>query len=714
MRALLILLALATAASAQPDLEWSWAPGDRWLEGADAGREYFEGGLDFGSNFTFTTVEDEEAAPVVIRFGSGLESAVRVFDYRNGLRDLGVGTFAGAAYDVSDPDNPRRLNVGLVEDTDGSRADKTWNPDGSPTGGFEWLILFSSDYDGDGSTYAGETAYSLDAYYGLASRVSDGRTLLESSAEFTITPAPLRAVQAAAVANGTVDVTWTAATYAGGAEVRIIDDATGSAVATVAPGDGGTRVTGLNPSRTYTLVVRLVTASGDEIASRSVEVKPIVSRGIEAATSLNPGRAGNSTYGDVWSYVAPNGTEYALLTGRGSGLSIIDVTAAPQQAPVEVGFIASPPGASDAKDVKVFGRYAYVAHERGPVQIVDLEDPTAPLEAGLLDVQPGTSGGGSHNVLVADGKLWVVGGRTAGNAGVRVYGLEDAAAPRLLGSFQPTHQRVPYYHDFEVRGDRAYGSAIYSGGGVDVLDVSDLEDIKLVATFTYPGAGAHNTCSTPDGQTVYVGDEIGSNGNWMRIFDVSDIQNAELVGEIIVNRDATVHNCYVVGERLFVAHYTEGLRVFDVSDPHVPVEVAFLDTYLETNLGFRGAWTATPPLPSGKVLVSDLQSGLFVVVLEDALGVAVMPGTAPTSTLRAWPNPASRALSVAFDLEGASSVRLSVLDALGREVAVLEEGALGAGPHRAQVNLEDVAPGLYVVRLVEGGRVESVAVTVVR
>ncbi|MGB3544126.1 choice-of-anchor B family protein [Rubrivirga sp.] len=713
MRALLVALALATAASAQPDLEWSWSPEPRWLDGADAGREYFEGGLDFGANFTFTTVRDADVAPVVVRFDPALESVARVFDYRDGLRDLGTGSFPGAAYDVSDPATPRRLNVGLVEDEDGARADRVWNPDGSPTGGFEWLIVFASDYDGDGSTYAGENGFELDAYYGFAGRVVDGRALLESPAELAITPAPLRAVRAAAVENGVVDLEWTAASYVGDADLEVVDAATSAQLALEDAEAGRVRLTGLDVRSRYDLEVRLL-AGGGVRASRTVEVTPAVSLGVEAWSSLNPGRAGGSTYGDVWSYVAPDGTEYALLTGRGSGLSVIDVTAAPAQAPVEVGFVASPPGARDAKDVKVLGRYAYVAHEIGPVQIVDLEDPTAPLEVGVLDVQPGTTNGGSHNVLVAEGKLWVVGGRTRGDAGVRVYGLEDPAAPRFLGAFQPTHQPVVYYHDFEVRGDRAYGSAIYTGGGVDVLDVSDPSDIELVTTFTYPGAGAHNTCSTPDGNTVYVGDEIGSNGNWMRIFDVTDIQNAELVGEIVVDREAVVHNCYVVGDRLFVAHYTEGLRVFDVSEPHTPVEVAFLDTYLEPGYGTRGAWTATPPLPSGKILVSDLQSGLFVVTLEGGRGVSSQPEAMPASDLRAWPNPASTVLSVSFVLEDASAARLSVVDALGREVAILEDGTLGAGGHRSTVDLEGLPSGLYLVRLIENGGATSVPVTVAR
>ncbi|MEM0963863.1 MAG: hypothetical protein AAGK21_15150, partial [Bacteroidota bacterium] len=142
----LVYVFLASPALGQPGLGWSWSPEPRWLDGADAGRTYFDGGLDFGANFVFTTVTDAEVAPVLLRFDASLETIVRVFDYRRGLQDTGRGIFAGEAYDVSDPDRPRRLNVGLIEDVQGALGDGRWGPDGSSTGGFEWLVVFASDY----------------------------------------------------------------------------------------------------------------------------------------------------------------------------------------------------------------------------------------------------------------------------------------------------------------------------------------------------------------------------------------------------------------------------------------------------------------------------------------------------------------------------------------------------------------------------------------
>lgn len=693
-----------------PALAWSWTPEPRWLDGVAAGRRWFGGGLDYGANFVFTTVPDAEVPPVVLVFDPALKTQARVFDYRRGLQDAGVGRFGGAAYDVSDPDHPRRLNVGFFEDGQLATPDGVWNPDGSATGAHEYLLVFASDYDGTGEMYAGETAYDLDTYYGLAARVRDGHTLYETTAEMTLTPAPLRDVVATAVANGEVEVAWTAAAYVGGTEVRVVEGET--VLGTSAPGDGGLRLTGLDPDREYALRVELHGPAG-VVATHALEVRPRISRAVAAASGLDPGRAAGSTYGDVWGYTAPDGTEYALLAVRAAGLSIIDVTPAPAGPPVEVAFLASPPGARDAKDVKVYGRHAYVVHEEGPVQIVDLADPRAPVEVGQLDVQPGIGNGGAHNVLVAEGHLWVIGGRTAGNAGLRIYSLADPTAPALVGEYRPEHQPVPYYHDVEVRDGRAYGSAIYQGGGVDVLGVSDPSAVRLLTTFTYPGAGAHNTCTTEDGGTVYVGDEIGSSGNWVRIFDVRDLGDVELVGEVVVDAEATVHNCYVRGDRLYVAHYTEGLRVYDVSDPHAPVEVAFYDTFREPGYGFRGAWTAYPYFASEKIIVSDMQSGLWVVTLEGA-AVGMVPAPEESIGLRVWPNPTAGGATLAYDLVAPAQVELAVFDVLGREVARLDADG-EAGPHRVALDAGALPAGVYVARLSIGGRVRAAAaVTVTR
>ena len=82
-------------------------------------------------------------------------------------------------------------------------------------------------------------------------------------------------------------------------------------------------------------------------------------------------------------------------------------------------------------------------------------------------------------------------------------------------------------------------------------------------------------------------------------------------------------------------------------------------------------------------------------VAAGAGGVALAPPS---------PNPAARALRLPFSLPREAMVRLVVLDALGRRVRMLADGALAQGSHTELWNLRDdtgrnVPAGLYFARL---------------
>ena len=78
------------------------------------------------------------------------------------------------------------------------------------------------------------------------------------------------------------------------------------------------------------------------------------------------------------------------------------------------------------------------------------------------------------------------------------------------------------------------------------------------------------------------------------------------------------------------------------------------------------------------------------------------------------PNPTRGSIRMSFDLPEAASVRVSVHDALGREVAVLAEGARPAGRHEATLAAGRLAAGVYVVRLVAGDAALVRRLTIVR
>ncbi|MBL7033400.1 MAG: hypothetical protein ISR91_04575 [Candidatus Delongbacteria bacterium] len=145
---------------------WDWiSEGDRWFSGVDWGGAFFFGGLDLGayffgseldpSNFVYPTVE--------VRFTSNTAEWSNCQTYRRDLGYVvgGVGLFPGSAWDVTDAENPRRLNMCFNEhdlldiDEDGNpdyTADLLWELLDNTVGGRQYLFIMNSDYVDDPST----------------------------------------------------------------------------------------------------------------------------------------------------------------------------------------------------------------------------------------------------------------------------------------------------------------------------------------------------------------------------------------------------------------------------------------------------------------------------------------------------------------------------------------------------------------------------------
>ena len=94
-------------------------------------------------------------------------------------------------------------------------------------------------------------------------------------------------------------------------------------------------------------------------------------------------------------------------------------------------------------------------------------------------------------------------------------------------------------------------------------------------------------------------------------------------------------------------------------------------------------------------------------------GTATEPGAAALSLVAA-PNPAGGAAALRLTTAAPLDARVAVWDALGRRVAVLWDGPVGAGTTAFALDTAALAPGVYVARADAGGRALSVRLTVAR
>jgi choice-of-anchor B domain-containing protein len=334
---------------------------------------------------------------------------------------------------------------------------------------------------------------------------------------------------------------------------------------------------------------------------------------------------------DVWGYVSPSGREYALQ-GLSAATAFVEVTnpANPQIVHLE-------PGPSSLwRTVKVYEDRAFVVSEGGGgIQVFDLSS----IDAGAVTLIGNVTSGGAletHTLALdaVSGFLYRCGGNFT--EGIRFYDLDAGPLPVFVGSWAPM-----FVHEGDVR---TYTSGPYAGRqiaflcggfngggantGVRIVDVTDKASPFLVKEVFYPGAEYTHQCWLSDDlQYLYVNDERTDGPpppgfkTRTHVVDVSDIDNAFYVGAFSNEKLACPHNLYVDGDLLFEANYRSGLRVFDLSvDPLDPPEIAWFDTYPPDDVpNLSGMWTNYPYLPSGIVLASDLEKGLFVFWVGDPL-----------------------------------------------------------------------------------------------
>ncbi len=399
-----------------------------------------------------------------------------------------------------------------------------------------------------------------------------------------------------------------------------------------------------------------------------------------------PGVA-RATGNDCWGYVSPSGREYAIM-GLEGGFGFVEITDPTN--PVVLTTIAGP--SSMWRDVKVIGHYAYGVSEGGAgIQVMNM----ANIDNGQVTlVRNWTSGGYSttHNIVVNEdaGTLWIV-GANVGNGGLIHISVANPQLPAFAGGWTEM-----YVHDAQVvTWDRgalagrqiAFCASGFQGGisetGLRVVDVTNPSSPQVLATLFYPGAAyAHQVWLSEDRRYLYLNDELDEpNGisatTTTRIFNVDDPANPIFVGTFTSGEAAVDHNLYTRDGLIFQANYRSGLRVFDAIDPENPVQLAYFDTFPGSNSNeFNGAWSNYPYFPSGNIIISDIERGLFVVRL-DAQPAAAAVNLASQAPATVSPAGGTTLTARVFERDAANPVA---------QVALMVDTGSGFQPRPATLN----------------------------
>jgi choice-of-anchor B domain-containing protein len=349
---------------------------------------------------------------------------------------------------------------------------------------------------------------------------------------------------------------------------------------------------------------------------------------------------------DVWGYTSPSGREYAIMGVR-RGTVFVEVTDPVN--PALVGYIQG--SNSLWHDNAVVGHYAYLVSDSQGVgiQIADLSQ----IDAGVVTLAATRAPAGLSTVhtIVSNpdsGYLYLC-GTNINNGGLTALRTSGAGAsptnPVIAGAWT-----TRYVHEAQVV---TYTSGPYAGreiafcftggpaagyaqnGGLDIVDVTDKANMVLLGGLRYAGLRfCHQGWLSEDRRYLYINDELDEGSTvsvtTTRIVDVSDLSAPTLAGAFTNNSPAVDHNLYVKGNLIFEGNYRSGLRVFDASNPLAPVEIAFFDTFPDNDRpNFNGVWGNYPFFPSGTILVSDIERGLFVLRLDQSAAVVSYPAGRP-------------------------------------------------------------------------------------
>jgi hypothetical protein len=304
-----------------------------------------------------------------------------------------------------------------------------------------------------------------------------------------------------------------------------------------------------------------------------------------------------------------------------NGVLIVDLSDPAAPTLLKEYSVGSPNQYASAQDVEVHDGLMYIGLDsdgNDSAIIVDVRDPANPVQLTRITIN---SLRDVHELNFDSGWLYLADSRSNHVAIVDLtaYDPDDPPAQITKAAYIVNNIGNEFVHSVLARHGRMYCSAW--GSGLWVYDVSDLANTEPRLLGKASGRAVHSCWPTDDRRYVLLCEE--RRGGPLRIFEMIDQEDGTLALEfrdeykVTTNRAISVHNVMLVGYRAFCAWYQIGLQVFDL-DPATG-ELRLIGSYDTTSSsgsgGYDGAWGVYPYNGQDQVLISDIQTGLWVLDL---------------------------------------------------------------------------------------------------
>ncbi len=407
---------------------------------------------------------------------------------------------------------------------------------------------------------------------------------------------------------------------------------------------------------------------------------------------------------DSWGWTDPvDNKEYAIM-GLNNGTAFIDISQPSN--PIYLGKLPTHTTNSSWRDIKVFGNYAFIVSEAGGhgMQVFDLtklrnvaNPPMTFNEDAHYD-----GFGNAHNIVInpSEAYAYAVGTQTF-SGGPHVIDISNPLNPTFAGGYADDF----YTHDAQVitynGPDLDYvGEEIYIGSNEDevvILNVTDKTNITNISTISYSNIGyTHQAWLTEDQTYLLLGDETDELGFGFDtrtiIFDLSDLDSPAVHMEYIGGNSSIDHNGYVKGNLFYLASYTAGLRVIDISNISNQNlnEIHFFDTFPQNdNLGFSGLWNAYPFFESGNIVLSDIDTGFYLIksstLSNDEFEL--------DKEITLYPNPAENFINIKLNNKPINSIK--IYNTLGE----LVYNKTNIKSSKFRLNVSEYPSGFYIASI---------------
>jgi len=411
------------------------------------------------------------------------------------------------------------------------------------------------------------------------------------------------------------------------------------------------------------------------------------------------------TFNDIWGYAA-NDREYAIF-GSAKYIHIFDVTDPTN--PVEITKIA-PGNETVWRDFKTFGNYVYCVADSAPDGLIVIDLSVLPAVPEIVS-QNTTQFESCHNIYIdeANARLYTAG--TGSIRGTMVYDLSiNPSEPDYIGQAILGNNEL---HDIYVRDNIAYCSA--GNPGFFIYDLTDVTNEKFMASAETNGYN-HSSWLSDDGDLAFFAEEV-PRGLPLGIMDLCDLENGNIEvnnyfkfplieGLSAAENLVTPHNPFVKGDFVYVSYYRDGLHVYDISEPSDVKRVGYFDSYPQNSDyegSFRGTWGCYPFLPSGNILLSDMENGLFIVDFsldenpQPGIGTLCTPSSNDNLVAQGFsiaPNPSSGLIQIEIpNLE--NEYKIKAFSITGQQVWSANRSDLP----RNTIDLSSLGKGVFVLEI---------------